>query len=118
MKALKMFAKYLKRKLAYEAILKDIQEPALRELRKCDDGQAVVDDVEFHMTKKTEKKFNAAVDEELKDLRKKVDDIKLKAENEGSVIITEKETFDSSIPKSVKDDVLSQVPDFKKHFGL
>lgn len=118
MKNLKQYAKYLKRKQAYEEILKDLHEPALRELKRLPDGQAVLSDVEFHITKKVERKYSTAVDAILKEKRSEIERIKKDEEDAGRVKLSEKETFDAYIPKSAKDTVLAQVNDYKKYFAL
>lgn len=111
MKALKNYAKYYKRKLVMEEILRDLKANALRELKICDDGQAVVDDVEFHLTTKTTTSYPELVSKKIKDLREK-------ARKDGTITTSSTESFDSSIPKSTKEKVLAQVPDYKKHFDL
>ncbi len=118
MKALKLYSKYLKRKLAYERILKELKNECLRELMRTEDGKAIVDDVEYHLTKKIEREYLPQVEETLKNLRKKIEEIKELEEKEGRVKIKEKVTFDSYIPFSVVESVLAQVPDFRKFFGL
>lgn len=118
MRSLRKYAKYLKKKLAYESILKDLQEPALRELRKQENGQAIVDEVEFHVTKKVTKEFSTRTEELLAEMREKTKQLKEMDERDGLVVIKEKETFDAYIPKSTKEDVLAEVNDYKKHFAL
>ncbi len=118
MKSLKKYARFLKKKLAYEEILKDLQETCLRELRKADNGQAIVDEVEFHLTKKTERKYSDSVEETLKAKRKEIKDLQEEEEKAGRVVLKYKETFDSYIPKSTREDVLAEVTDYKKHFSL
>lgn len=118
MRTLKKYAKYLKKKLAYEAILKDLQEAALRELRKQENGQAIVDEVEFHVTRKFERKYSDAIEEMLKEARAKIKEIQENEEKAGRVVMKEKESFDAYIPKSTKEDVLAEINDFKKHFSL
>lgn len=115
---LKMYAKiYIKIK-ALDEILKDLQPLALRELKKFPDGKADFDGVEFHLTKKSEKKYDEIVEAELKQMRDKINQLKQDAEENGKVIINEKETFDASIPRSSKDQVLATIPDYKKYFSL
>ena len=109
MKNLKLYSKYLKKKLAADEILKDLKPLALRELKRCEDGQAVVDDVEYHLTTKTETVYPESVTEKIKELREE-------ARESGKTKIKTFEAFDASIPKSVKDVVLSKVADFKKYF--
>ncbi|MCZ7608871.1 MAG: hypothetical protein M5U17_01780 [Ignavibacterium sp.] len=118
MKSLKKYAKFLKKKLAYEEILRDLQEACLRELRKEDNGQAIVDEVEFHLTKKTERKYSNAIEEVLRAKRKEIKDMQEAEEEAGRVVLKHKETFDSYIPKSTREDVLAEVLDYKKHFSL
>ncbi len=105
MKALKLFAKiYIKMK-AMEEILKDIHPLALRELKK-------------YLTKKVEKKYDEFVEAELKEMRDKINELKKDAEEKGRVILNEKETFDAQIPRSSKENILSKVNDYRKHFGI
>jgi hypothetical protein len=118
MNALTTYAKYLKKKLGYDAILKDLHEQALRELRKYENGRYVVSGVEFHVTAKVEKKYSDKVEEQMKELRGRISEIKAKEEEAGRVVMSEKITFDASIPKSVREEVLAEVPDYKKHFAL
>ena len=110
MKDLKQYSKYLKKKLAAEEILKDLKPFALRELKKCKDGKAVVDDVEYHLTTKSETIYPESVTEQIKELREK-------ARNAGKVKIKTSDAFDAQIPKSVKEIVLGKVNDFKKYFA-
>lgn len=118
MKVLKLYAKFYKKLKAMEEILKDIHPLALRELKKYPDGKADFDGVEFHLTRKVEKKYADEVETELKELRNKTNVLKLKAEEEGKVRFTERETFDAQIPRSSKDEVLGCVVEYKKHFGV
>lgn len=118
MKSLKKYAKFLKKKLAYEEILKDLQEPCLRELRKADNGQAIVDEVEFHITKKVERKYSDVIEVILKEKRKSIKEIQDEEEKAGRVELKEKITFDAYIPKSTREDVLAEVLDYKKYFSL
>ncbi|WP_337871602.1 hypothetical protein [Ignavibacterium sp.] len=118
MKALKSYAKFYKKMKAFEEILKDLHPLALRELKKHPDGKADLDGVEFHLTKKVEKKFDEFVEAELKELRDKINELKKDAEEKGRIIINEKETFDAQIPRSVKESVLGEVNEYKKWFSL
>lgn len=118
MRALKLYSKYLKRKLAYENILKELKDECLRELKRTENGKAVVDGVEYHLTKKVERKYMPNVEEELKKLRKMIDEIKELEEKEGRVILKEKETFDSYIPASSLEAMLAEVPEYRKFFGI
>lgn len=118
MKALKLYAKYYKTMKAMDEILKDLHPLALRELKKYPEGKADYDGVEFHLTKKVEKKFDEFVEAELKEMRDKINDLKKEAEEKGRVILNEKETFDAQIPRSSKDQVLSSVRDYKKYFAI
>lgn len=118
MKALKQYAKmYIKLK-AIEEILKDLHPTVLRELRKYPEGKADFDGVEFHLTKKVERKYQKDIEEKLKELRKMIDGLKAEAEQNGMVEITEKETFDASIPRSAKEQILAKVTEYKKYFGV
>lgn len=118
MKATKKYAKFLKKKLAYEEILKDLQEPVLRELKKAENGQAIVDEVEFHVTRKFDRKYSTEIEAQLKEKRKQIEEIKEVEEKAGRVVLKEKPSFDAYIPKSTREDVLAEVPDYKKHFAL
>lgn len=118
MKNLKMYSKYYIKLKAIDEILKDLQPLALRELKKMPDGKADFNGVEFHLTKKVEKKFDEFVETELKELRDKINLIKKEAEDNGRIILNEKETFDAQIPRSSKEQVLSSVSDYKKYFAL
>jgi hypothetical protein len=108
-KALKQYSKFLKKKLAAEEILKDLKPLALRELKKCKDGQAVVDDVEYHLTTKSETIYPESVTERIKELRDA-------AKESGKTKTKTTEAFDAQIPKSVKETVLSKILDYKKYF--
>lgn len=118
MKALKMYAKYYTKMIAMEEILKDLHPIAIRELKKYPEGKADFDGVEFHLTKKTEKKYNEKAELALKMLRENINEIKKEAEAKGMVEITEKETFDASIPRSNKKNVLAKISEYKKHFVM
>jgi len=118
MKALKLYAKYYIKMKAMDEILKDLHPLVLRELKKFPEGKADYEGVEFHLTKKTEKKYDDSIEEQLKELREKINEIKLTAEENGKVIIIEKETFDASIPRSSKNNILSKVKEYKKHFVM
>lgn len=112
MRALKKYSMLLKRKLAYEEMLKDIKNEVLRELKKCDNGQAVVDEVEYHTTIKVSNKYP-------KDLTEQIKAMQEKAKDQGLVKTKESDSFDAYIPKSSKVLVLARaVPEFKKFFGL
>lgn len=116
MNPLKLYAKYYKKQRAIEAILQDLHPLALRELKKYPDGKTDFDGVEFHLTKKVEKKYDEFVEIELKELRDKINTIKKDAEGKGKVILNEKETFDAQIPRSVKEEVLLSIPEYRKYF--
>lgn len=118
MKFLKAYAKYYKMYKAFEEILKDLHPLALRELKKYPEGKADYDGVEFHLTKKIERKYSETIDKQLKELRDKIEEIKATAEQSGLVILNEKETFDAQIPRSSKEQVLSSVKDYKKYFAI
>lgn len=118
MKALKLYAKYYKRLKAMDEILKDLHPLALRELKKCPEGKADLEGVEFHVTKKTEKKFDEFVEAKLKDMREQINLIKQEAEEKERVVIVERETFDAQIPRSSKEQVLASITDYKKYFAL
>ena len=118
MKNLKMYTKYYIKLKAIDEILKDLQPLALRELKKMPDGKADFNGVEFHLTKKVEKKFDVVVEAELKEIREKINKLKEDAEKAGRVVYNDKETFDAQIPRSSKEQVLSSVSDYKKYFAL
>jgi len=111
MKALKNYSKYFKKKCAYEEILKDIHPAALRELKKCPEGKTDIDGVEFHVTNKPKKEYTEEVKAKIKQIRED-------EEKAGRVDVSSTESFDASIPRSVKEKVLAVVSDFRKHFGL
>lgn len=108
---LKQYAKAVKKKLAVDAILKDLHPLAFKELKKQPDGKAVVSDVEFHLTSKVTTQYPDDVNEKIKQLREE-------AKESGKVKILSSESFDAQIPKSTKKKVLATVPDYKKHFSL
>ncbi len=108
---LKQYAKILKKKLAAEAILKDLHPLAFKELKRSPDGKAIVSDVEFHLTSKVTTQYPDDVNEKIKQLRED-------AKESGKVKILSSESFDAQIPKSTKKKVLSTVPDYKKYFSL
>lgn len=118
MKALKLYAKFYKKLKAMEDILKDLHSLAMRELKKHENGRAEIDGVEFHLTKKVEKKFDEFVEVELKKMRERINELKKEAEEKGRVIVNEKETFDASIPRSAKEQVLSTITEYKKYFSI
>lgn len=118
MKALKLYAKYYKTMKAMDEILKDLHPLALRELKKYPEGKTDLDGVEFHLTKKVEKKFDEFVEVEIREMRDKINELKKQAEEKGRVILNEKETFDAQIPRSSKDQVLASVRDYKKYFAI
>lgn len=118
MKYLKAYAKYYKKLKAMDEILKDIHPMALRELKKYPDGKADFDGVEFHITKKVEKKFDEFFEAELKEMRDKINELKKEAEEKGRVILNEKETFDAQIPRSNKEEVLARIKEYKKYFCI
>jgi len=118
MTALKLYAKFYVKQKAMEDILKDLHPLALRELKKYPEGKADFEGVEFHITKKVEKKYDDNLEAELKELRDKINILKQNAENEGKVKLVEKETFDAQIPRSSKEQVLSAVRDYKKYFAI
>ena len=108
--ALKQYSKYLKKKLAADEILKDLQPLVLRELRRCKEGKAVEDDVEYHLTTKTSINYPASVNDKIKELREE-------AKAKGKCKTRSVEAFDAQIPRSVKENVLARVPDYRKYFG-
>lgn len=116
MNAIKQYSKYLKKMKAAEEILKELKAQVLRELRKYPDGKAIVDDVEYHLTKKTETKYATEVEERMKELRKLIEKIKEGEKEAGRAVTTEKETFDAYIPKSNLENVLGSVTDYKNFF--
>lgn len=118
MKNLKLYAKYYIKMKAMEEILKDLQPLALRELKKQPEGKADFNGVEFHITKKVEKKFDEFVEAELKEMREKISEMKQAAEEKGRVILNERETFDAQIPRSTKEEVLASVTEYKKYFAI
>lgn len=118
MKALKLYAKFYKKLKAMDEILKDLHPLALRELKKQPEGKADYDGVEFHLTKKVEKKFDEFVEAELKEMRDKINELKKEAEEKGRLILSEKETFDAQIPRSSKEQVLASVIEYKKYFAI
>lgn len=118
MKALILYAKFLKKQKAAERILADIKKDALRELSKMPEGKANFFGVEFHLTTKRTPVFAPDIEDVLKNLRAQIDEQKKLAEDAKKVTYDEKPTFDASIPKSAEKQVLSEVKDYAKHFGL
>ena len=116
MKALKLYAKFYKKMKAMEEILKDLHPLVLRELKKYPEGKADFEGIEFHLTKKIEKKFDEIVEAELKEIRDRINKLKEDAEKSGRVVYNERETFDASIPRSAKEHVLSTITEYKKYF--
>jgi hypothetical protein len=108
---LKAYAKAYKKKLAADAILKDLHPLAFKELKKHKEGKAVVSDVEFHLTNKVTKKYPDEVTDEINRLRED-------AFNSGKVKTVSAQSFDAQIPKSTKEKVLATITDYKKHFSL
>ncbi len=108
---LKNYSKFLKKKLAAEAILEDLKPNVLIELKKFSDGQTVCDDVEYHITTSSSTSFNEEVNDAIKS-------IKENAKQAGKFKVETKETFNASIPKSVKEKVLAKITDYKNYFGL
>ena len=108
--ALKQYSKFYKKKLAAEAILNDLRPSAIRELKKSKDKQAVVDDVEYHITKKPKNDYP-------EDVKKKIERLRERAKKQGRVKTKIQTTLDAEIPKSVKEKVLTQVTEYKKYFG-
>jgi hypothetical protein len=117
MTAIKKYAKFLRRQKAYGRILEDLKPEVLRELKRRPDGKAAVDGVEFHITTKVTRRYPKDIQDILKDLQAQIDQQKKVAEESNKVTLSETATFDASIPKSAEDEVLSEVPDYKKHFG-
>lgn len=113
---IKKFTKYYIKMKALEEILKDMHPLILRELKRQPDGKAIASGVEYHITKKVERKYSDKIDAALKDLREKINQIKQNAEANGDVSLIEKETFDVYIPKSSKEQVFATIPDYKKYF--
>jgi hypothetical protein len=118
MKSLKLYAKYLKRMKAYDAICKDIKPEVLRELKKIKDGKASVGGVDFHLSSKTTRRYPKDIQEILGNLEEQITQQKKVAEEAGKVTVTSTESFDASIAEATKDIVLAEVTDFKKHFGI
>lgn len=108
---LKLYAKFLKKKQAFDEILKDLQPLAFKELKKQPEGKAIVSEVEFHITSKTKITYPESVTEQVNQLRED-------ARNSGKAKSVSTLSFDAQIPKSAKDRVLSVVNDYKKHFSL
>jgi hypothetical protein len=108
--ALKKYSKYLKKKLAMEEILDDLKPLALRELKRSKDGQAIVDDVEYHLTEKSTTSYPDEVNHKIQTLREE-------ARNSGKCKIKSREAFDAYLPKSSKETVLAKITDYKNYFG-
>ena len=117
LKSLKAYSKYLKKYKALEKIMQHLKEKCILELKK-EGGYAIVDDVEYHITKKMEFKFMPEVEKNLKELKEQIEIIKMEEKNAGRVEIKEKETFDAYIPKSNFENIVSKVPEYKKYFGI
>jgi hypothetical protein len=107
---LKLYSKFLKKKLAAEAILEDLKPNVLIELKKFTDGQTVCDDVEYHITNSSSTKFADDVNEQIKA-------IKENAKQANKFTLEVKETFNAAIPKSVKEKVLLKITEYKNYFG-
>lgn len=107
---LKQYAKFYKKMIAYDEILKDLKPLAQKELKKQPDQKAITGGVEFHMTSKVTKEYPQVITEAIKILRE---------DASGKGLVKEKTvpTFDAYIPKSVKESVLSKdVNDYRKYF--
>lgn len=104
------YAKILKKKLAYDEILKDIKPAAIKELKR-QRGKATISDVEFHLTTKKEIAYS-------KELKDKIKVLRTEELNTGKAKVLATQTLNAEIPKSVKEKVLAQVTDYKKHFSL
>lgn len=117
MKSLKLYSKILKKKLACEAILKAHHAQVMLEIKRSG-GQAICDGVEYHLTKKIDTKFTPELEAELKGLRDMIDLKKSDAKRLNQIKETVKETFDAAIPKSTREEMLAEVPEYKKYFGV
>lgn len=105
------YAKILKKKLAYDEILKDVKPAAIKELKRQPGKKATISDVEFHLTTKKEISYSKELKDKIKVLRE--DEVKT-----GAATVLATQTLNAELPKAVKDKVLSSVTDYKKHFSL
>jgi hypothetical protein len=118
MNATGLYAKHLAKKKAQEKILEDLKDNVLRELKRTPEGKAMVDGVEFHLTTKATRRYPKDIKEVIDNLQIQIDLQKQNAEDAGKVTITETSTFDASIPKAAEKEVLGNVPDYRKYFGI
>jgi hypothetical protein len=122
MKALKLYAKMLIKKLAYEAILNHLKPFALEELKGCKDGQAVAGNVEYNLSTRTAKVYSdevqAIIDGITAEAKSKVDAIKEQAEKNEQVQITSDKILVAKLPKSSAEGTLSKITDYKKYFAV
>jgi len=117
MKSIKKYALLLTRREALDAVLKDLKSDVLRELKKLPEGKQVVEGVEFHRTFAVTRKYAKDIADVLKDLKKKVEEQKKRAEDAGKVRIIKTETFDAEIPTSAKELLFDEVTEYRHHFN-
>jgi hypothetical protein len=118
MQSLKQYAKYFARVKAYEKICAELKSQVILDLKRQPDGRAAVNGVEFHLTKKVEKKWARDIQAVLDNLREEIKQQQKMAEDAGKVTYKETPTFDAAIPKATVEDVLGRIPDYGKFFGL
>jgi len=116
MNNLKLHSKIFKKMKALQAILDDIKDNCIKELKKQPENAAIVEGVEYHLTASVKKTITSkkykAMNAELKELK----EAELAA---GHFKESETITFDSYIPKSTVDAILASAsPEFKKHFAM
>lgn len=117
MRALKQYAKHLKRVKAFQEICADLKPEVLRELKRIEGGDAIVDGVEFHRTKKVTVRYAKDIKDILDDLKKQIDQQKKLAKESGKMTEKGTPTFDAEIPKAHKEETLREVPEYARHFG-
>lgn len=117
MKNIKKYALLLVKRDAIDEILKDLKNGVLRELKKLPEGKQIVEGVDFHRTFAVTRKYAKDIADVLKDLKKKIEEQKKRAEDAGKVRITKTETFDAEIPKQMKEQLFDEVAEYRHHFN-
>ncbi|MDP1675689.1 MAG: hypothetical protein Q8L88_02395 [Bacteroidota bacterium] len=96
--ALKQYADYLKKAAVYEAGMKALRKEAKKELNAIEGKITTIDGVKFHMTQKLKETiYPESVQKMLDDLKTKIDNQKLNAEESGLVEKKYSKTFDAEI---------------------
>jgi hypothetical protein len=102
---------------AHEAILADCKARAIEELNLAG-GTAIVDGVEFCVKQISEKKYGADVQAILDRLQQQIEEQKKRAEEAGKVKLSFRETLQAKIPKSSAEEILADVKEYARYFGL